>query len=453
MESKSFEKRAEVLRERFAEYGCGERFELSEVIDKSHLRLRCKACGNSFTRHTAFLSPSKSHNVCCNRCGIHADGSFTHPRSEVKRRLDKDAVADYYSNGFSIAQTAAKFHVKESRVAKIVDEAGLRRGPAADAESRMVAASREKARRTKYSQPKEKRKRTISERFKSKGCSARFEIVEITNRTHVILRCIGCGYEFKRETSFIDSDYVSPNIGCPGCGIHVDGTRSHTREYKKEVDENAIAEYYGKGFSVKDTARKFGIPYTRVNIILDRSGVTRREDEKTPKPQKEYAHELTGEPFLDEEFICAWCGRAFTRHDYMVHEGRKRLVIKQPEYCSRKCSAKAGDFIRRRVGSAGSIRHARKRRSEIRQIPLGELMDRDGGICQICGEKVDLSDISFDECGYTHTGERYPTVDHIIPVSKGGKTEWGNVQLACKGCNSKKHDRTMEEYRAITQEA
>jgi 5-methylcytosine-specific restriction endonuclease McrA len=34
------------------------------------------------------------------------------------------------------------------------------------------------------------------------------------------------------------------------------------------------------------------------------------------------------------------------------------------------------------------------------------------------------------------------TVDHIIPISRGGKNTWGNTVCACKTCNQRKADRT-----------
>ena len=37
------------------------------------------------------------------------------------------------------------------------------------------------------------------------------------------------------------------------------------------------------------------------------------------------------------------------------------------------------------------------------------------------------------------------TYDHVIPASKGGKTNWKNIVSCCKKCNKEKRDRTPEE--------
>jgi len=37
------------------------------------------------------------------------------------------------------------------------------------------------------------------------------------------------------------------------------------------------------------------------------------------------------------------------------------------------------------------------------------------------------------------------TLDHVVPRSKGGRTEWLNIVLACRPCNAKKADKTPEE--------
>lgn len=55
------------------------------------------------------------------------------------------------------------------------------------------------------------------------------------------------------------------------------------------------------------------------------------------------------------------------------------------------------------------------------------LFKRDNGECQYCGSK------------------RHLTIDHIIPKSKGGKTNWTNLITACNRCNVNKGDKTPEQ--------
>lgn len=52
---------------------------------------------------------------------------------------------------------------------------------------------------------------------------------------------------------------------------------------------------------------------------------------------------------------------------------------------------------------------------------------RDNYTCQYCGTNV------TDTTG---------TLDHVLPISKGGKSNWLNLTTACKPCNWSKSDKT-----------
>jgi 5-methylcytosine-specific restriction endonuclease McrA len=60
------------------------------------------------------------------------------------------------------------------------------------------------------------------------------------------------------------------------------------------------------------------------------------------------------------------------------------------------------------------------------EITLREVHTRDKGVCGWCHTSVELKD-----------GE----VDHIYPLSRGGKHTWENVQLTHFWCNSAKGNR------------
>lgn len=57
-------------------------------------------------------------------------------------------------------------------------------------------------------------------------------------------------------------------------------------------------------------------------------------------------------------------------------------------------------------------------------------------VCGICGKPVDFS--------YRNPHPLAPTVDHIIPVSKGGHpSDLSNLQLAHRCCNREKSDKLI----------
>lgn len=47
---------------------------------------------------------------------------------------------------------------------------------------------------------------------------------------------------------------------------------------------------------------------------------------------------------------------------------------------------------------------------------------------------------------FTDRDPRELTVDHIVPLARGGKSTPSNLAAACRGCNSRKHSKTAEEF-------
>jgi 5-methylcytosine-specific restriction endonuclease McrA len=52
---------------------------------------------------------------------------------------------------------------------------------------------------------------------------------------------------------------------------------------------------------------------------------------------------------------------------------------------------------------------------------------RDKAKCQYCRNKVTRTEATYD---------------HVVPRSLGGRTNWDNIVISCKGCNQKKGGRT-----------
>lgn len=112
---------------------------------------------------------------------------------------------------------------------------------------------------------------------------------------------------------------------------------------------------------------------------------------------------------------CAKCGEKFTRRCPLGSETK---------FCSSRCKGwKAKDRSRRRQ---------LERDAFVSTVDRRTIFDRDGWVCQLCMEPVDPA-------------RKWPdlmsaSLDHIVPLAKGGTHEPDNCQLAHFLCNSRKSD-------------
>lgn len=51
------------------------------------------------------------------------------------------------------------------------------------------------------------------------------------------------------------------------------------------------------------------------------------------------------------------------------------------------------------------------------------------------------------ECQFAHCHAKGTTIDHLIPSSRGGKTNYENCVLSCEKCNFEKADRDIKEMK------
>lgn len=69
------------------------------------------------------------------------------------------------------------------------------------------------------------------------------------------------------------------------------------------------------------------------------------------------------------------------------------------------------------------------------------LFEKCGGyVCGYCGREL-------RHTSYGETNASTATVDHITPISKGGKDNVDNLMLACFSCNALKRNRGIEDLR------
>lgn len=109
------------------------------------------------------------------------------------------------------------------------------------------------------------------------------------------------------------------------------------------------------------------------------------------------------------------------------------------KYCSVQCGRRTHNRNRR-------IRRDERLRDNGRidwNISIEGIIARDGDACYLCGEECDLNDYVVRNDGTHISGNLYPSIEHVIPVSKGGTHTWDNVLLAHRQCNSMKSDKEV----------
>jgi 5-methylcytosine-specific restriction endonuclease McrA len=83
-----------------------------------------------------------------------------------------------------------------------------------------------------------------------------------------------------------------------------------------------------------------------------------------------------------------------------------------------------------RVPSVIRLREFRRIPHQSRALSRKNILLRDRYTCQFCGSTFPASEL---------------TLDHVIPRSRGGRTDWDNLVACCYPCNNLKGDRLPEE--------
>ena len=196
---------------------------------------------------------------------------------------------------------------------------------------------------------------------------------------------------------------------------------------------------------------------------------------RTPRRRKRKQHERI-KPLVERN--CAGCGRVFTtlfakfcgktcysRHRFRlkpyIHKcvecgSEFRSGLSKASCCSPKCSAERSLKAaiengrnnpppRKHASRADAYRVYDFRRRAAYDADAAEvfsaeeIFERDGWLCQICHEEID-QDLVFPH-------PRSVSLDHVIPIARGGLHRRDNVQCAHLSCNSSKGSRSMQKMR------
>ncbi|KAI3879045.1 hypothetical protein MKW92_014036 [Papaver armeniacum] len=97
------------------------------------------------------------------------------------------------------------------------------------------------------------------------------------------------------------------------------------------------------------------------------------------------------------------------------------------EYYDQTVDSPSGSFYIPAVLRVPHLLQVVKRRRIKQNLSRKNILFRDVFMCQYCSSRESL------------------TIDHVLPISRGGEWTWENLVTACVKCNSKKGHKTMEE--------
>ena len=310
-----------------------------------------------------------------------------------------DEVAEYYAQGHTTADTAIKFGVSKCQVSNLAKLRGLSNG------------------RDFKSSANEKRKQEAEAKIIEKLDSIGFDYVGgyVNNCEKIMIKCRACGDVFERTAKFIKTG----NLICKKC------------EHEKALSSQAKQRIVRKAEAEKRRAER-----EAQKLEQNPLGLSKRELEKQKK--------------LDTICTCTVCGKEYTPRQYMESEGL--ILFSNVGYCSHKCKRKAMNRLCKANKRARGVQDNHRHRAVKygctydSSVTLKKLIKRDGLRCAICGEMCDANDHSWTE----FCGPKYPSIDHIIPMSRGGGHVWDNVQVAHIICNSEKGDSNESIERKTT---
>ena len=315
-----------------------------------------------------------------------------------------DLVAEYYVAGHTVRETAEEYGVSKGQVNNLAKDRRLTNGRS----FRTMSPYMEKRKRESM----EIAKKRLIQRLDTLG----FEYIEGYSGKEsksVTVKCRKCGLIFERTSGFLKRG----NVQCQNCNREETVKRQEENKIRHRLEAKQLAEQRARE---KEAERMKNNPLGLSHYQLER------------------------EKKLDEVFICKECGAEYTPRQYVASCGGK--TFSNPGYCSVECKKKALNRMshkarKMRIGADNHRHRARKYGCEYDpSVTLKKLIERDGLRCAICGEMCDPNDHTWSK----YMGPMSPTIDHIVPLSKGGGHIWDNVQIAHAMCNSKKSDGVEE---------
>lgn len=288
------------------------------------------------------------------------------------------------------------------------------------------------------------------------GCKRGGPLVKGTCRVHY--------YRFKKHGSYRETRTVNADCSVAGCGDKA--TRKHlcgkhytrlllkgtTADPIKAMPKICLVEGCGRrtkarGYCCNHSERikKYGDPLAQhPRFKVDGKRLEHSLCAHCGKPvppdfyfsnvcsHRCYHRHRKGRPLT---IGCAICGSHFEPNSGRVTCSALCAVARKQQTLATWNSDQqlANPLYNERRRLAQQRRRAKMLEAPVEKFLYREIAEHNGWLCRLCGEAVDQS--------VKHPHKMSGTIDHIIPLARGGPHTKANVQLAHRICNMRKSDR------------
>lgn len=235
----------------------------------------------------------------------------------------------------------------------------------------------------------------------------------------VLLKCQDCGREFERNSG-VNFEHIKCKCKC--------------KSIKPRKTNRHFVEWQGKKYILTEICKNINMsPSTYLSRL--KKGAT--DEEIIIGKYKRIC------PICDKEFItdrfrqkycCKTCSNRSAHGKGKYKEFNRICVVCGKEFKGNRSEAKT---CSNKCNHAYCTATRKKRYKRLQQlghydysITLEAVYEKFDGKCNLCSKQL-----SFES---NPLSNEYPSIDHMIPLSKGGYHEWDNVQLLCRRCNFKK---------------
>lgn len=344
--------------------------------------IRCNRCGAEFLRYNDIFK-GRVKSVICRNCG-----NGTAQGSEFASE-----VLDYYSKGRTARDTAEKFGITTMQVDIWA------RGRHVSNGRTLSEINTEKARISAT-----KAIERTGEKLKARLDVYGFVLLGKYKgrQEHITIKCKACGEVYERNPQ----NCMKFGAACPNCKAirSAEALRIREQAHKAELEKKKAE---------KLAANPLGLS----------------------------AYQLEREKVLDVPHVCKVCGKEYTIRSYMQSIGTS--YKRDSGYCSKACREKQkhiNERANRKKARAEGRRYCCRHYTRAKRLGLpaeegitkAKLLKRDGPFCALCFLPLQTDG--------DPKSDLYWSIDHIVPMHKGGGHTWDNVQLAHRLCNSNKRD-------------